>query len=104
MSSYVELHRTIGFEESLRIALPDEITRDIAFRQDGGWFTALHSALRAHRPRGGERFLAALDCRGTSVLFEVPARLEGDPPIHVVRWIDEAPPPPLRGRPSKPIL
>lgn len=91
MSSYVELQRARGIEKSLRIALPDDIIRDIAFCQDGGWIAALHNALISHRPRGAERFAEALDAgrHAATVLFEMPARSEGDPPIHVVRWAEE---------------
>ena len=114
MSSYVELQRARGVGKSLRIALPDDITRDIAFRQDGGWVAALHNALISHRPRGGELFAEALDAGrdAATVLFEMPARSEGDPPIQVVRWTDEAPlatradfvPPAQRMRLSKPTV
>ena len=89
MSSYVELQRATGTREAVRIALPDDITRDIALCQDSGWIAALHNALLSHRPSGGERFAAALDAESdaATVLFEMPARAEGDPPIHVVRWM-----------------
>lgn len=91
MSSYVELQRSRDAEGGVRIALPDDVARAIAFRLDGEWVAALHSALNSHRPRGGERFVEALGEGGhaAAVLFEMPARSEGDPPIHVVRWTDE---------------
>lgn len=68
--------------------------RDIAFRRDGGWVAALHEALASYCPRGGERFAEALDAGRdpAALLFEMPALAEGDPPIHVIRWTDEAAP------------
>lgn len=113
MSSYVELQQANVGECALRIALPDEVARAIAFRLDGEWVVALHNALTSHRPRGGERFAAALDAGGNSaaVLFEMAARSEGDPPIHVVRWTDEmaplaeiAPAAAWQARPRKPSV
>lgn len=92
MPSYVELQSPTGTEPLLRVALPDDVTRDIACRQDGGWIGALHDALRAHRPRGCDRFVEALDAElSATVLFAMPARSEGDPPVHVVRWADGEP-------------
>ena len=104
MSSYVELQSEPGADEPLRIALPDDIARDIACRLDGEWVTALHDALLSHRPHGGERFAQALDAGrdAATVLFEMPARAEGDPPVHVVRWTDAMPAATPRARPPKP--
>lgn len=91
MSSYVELQRIQDADGAVRIALPDDVTREIACRLDGAWVLALHNALTSHRPRGGERFAEALDAVSmpAAVVFEMAARSEGDPPVHVVRWTDE---------------
>jgi len=90
MPSYVQLQPAPRGKLPLRITLPDDIARDIAFRQDGDWVAALQNALMAHRPPGCERFAQALDegLDAATVLFEMPARAEGDPPIHIVRWAE----------------